>query len=266
LRSYGKGDEASRSIHGDRYTLRSERGRLILFAPPPPRPTRGRIWFESRTSAEPIVRKIDNQPLYCLGFQVVSGPEARQWREIVLYPENEAVNSLWPGGWFKREPPNDVIPCLLRALDDPSKFVAAHLLLRARLEFWTQSIEQRPDGSALYSADGLVFEVRPVRDNMRVTDVPADEKAVVCNATVDDTQLPAIRAQWHRRLDVPVRSIPCSGLVAGLLVVPAARCAVLVGRRLRARSLRRRSLCGGCGYDLRATPERCPECGAVPQK
>jgi hypothetical protein len=40
--------------------------------------------------------------------------------------------------------------------------------------------------------------------------------------------------------------------------------AILPVVRWRVRRPKRAGLCPTCGYDLRATPARCPECGAVP--
>jgi len=55
------------------------------------------------------------------------------------------------------------------------------------------------------------------------------------------------------------------------IVVPHALVAAIFGavpvwRLSRGRRSRRAGVCGRCGYDLRATPDRCPECGVMPAK
>jgi hypothetical protein len=59
---------------------------------------------------------------------------------------------------------------------------------------------------------------------------------------------------------VRVVTIPHWFLALIFAILPALHLRALV----RSRRLHRISLCPRCGYDLRATPDRCPECGAVP--
>jgi hypothetical protein len=56
------------------------------------------------------------------------------------------------------------------------------------------------------------------------------------------------------------RALVPSWFLVLLLLMPA----VLAIRRVgRTRARRVRGLCAACGYDLRETPERCPECGTI---
>jgi hypothetical protein len=64
---------------------------------------------------------------------------------------------------------------------------------------------------------------------------------------------------WDWRPDWWV-CVRCWGLVAVFAIAPAAW--LVIQRPLERRRRLKQGLCGECGYDLRATPGKCPECGS----
>lgn len=83
---------------------------------------------------------------------------------------------------------------------------------------------------------------------------------------------PAILTRWElpglRRQGGTFRGVRYEQIVVSywlLIAVSAALGLLWAARRLRARRTHHRpGVCPSCGYDLRATPDRCPECGATP--
>ena len=111
-------------------------------------------------------------------------------------------------------------------------------------------------------------------------DLPADVEPTYPTPLADATNyveadvFPGVRAGRSHRTLVPMRSgrlhyrwVSISILYPWSLFAPLPALWLLqrLRRRWRAARRRRAGQCIGCGYDLRATRDRCPECGtAVP--
>lgn len=66
-----------------------------------------------------------------------------------------------------------------------------------------------------------------------------------------------LKARVHRARMI---AVPFWFLTLATAAAPALRVRTMLRRRHR----RRAGLCAACGYDLRGSPDRCPECGAAP--
>ena len=256
IRSYraGSPDQISWLPFDTRYILRSHRGSLVQGAPPSASPNKNREADElakkladARISFVPVVRGRDNQVEgFCLPPLGVS----------------VAATQLAASG----QPAVD--HALLRALEDPERFAAAHTLLASRARTARCNVQLR--GRRIFVVyDGLEAELRPeLRDSDYHTVV--DEKGVAhsllvfCKTYAGDehvyvnpAQIPRLVRQWHDRLDVTVMSVPHAVPLAIFLILPSRWC----WRWWRRRTALRRGLCPHCRYDLRASKDICPECG-----
>jgi hypothetical protein len=84
--------------------------------------------------------------------------------------------------------------------------------------------------------------------------------------TWEDSALKTVGIEWRRGSFAPGQDstfwlrVRWPFVAAVASAGPLAYGVALLRRRRRVR----KGCCPTCGYDLRATPERCPECGAVP--
>jgi hypothetical protein len=90
-------------------------------------------------------------------------------------------------------------------------------------------------------------------------DVWVDAAQPPLNAALFAYELRYLDWRW-RTTQFAVRTF-AAGL-AGLVIASSVE--LLLAWRKRRRALRQ-GMCTQCGYDLRATPDRCPECGAIPE-
>jgi hypothetical protein len=250
-RSHFAHDRLGVSVGPGRYTVHSQGGRLVLTGPPPPGPA------DAERAARALVGRMG-----AADYRWDEWRESRPGQRVVL--RVDAQPNRGTASWDIRDlPPAAMTRPLLSALDDGNKYVAAHCLLTHWVwrKPYQSTASEAADGFVTYTHNGLRIDLIPVDIERSDQWLEAGTWVVrhrqPSSWRIDPTQRPAIGDLWHDRLDVRLGSASHWLLIAPLLVLPAARTAAWLRRLAR----RRHGQCPSCGYDLRATPERCPECG-----
>ncbi|MCY2952897.1 MAG: hypothetical protein NTU53_13115 [Planctomycetota bacterium] len=235
------------------YTMHSQQGKLVLTGPP--------AGASAAPEAEKLVAQMTNDDLRWMEILEVRNGTA-SFVDVKALPVEGSVASTiskLPEG------PDALKRPLLRALDDPGKFVAAHVLLTHYVQRRWRAPADKKQECVRVAFNGLDVELRPEGAQRDYRGLENNshwmcfEHQVAGSWWADPAQRKRIRDQWHDRLDVRLVSIPY-WLVLAVCLFPPFRWCYIGWRRVQRK---KRGLCSECGYDLRATRDRCPECGSL---
>ena len=252
---------------GTRYTGRFECGDLIVYAPP-----RAKSIANVRLAEHWLANTANSD----MGWRVLADG---QFRVIAAYPLifGDAQKTLPSGeriGKFDATNVAASLPPLLRALDDPDRYVVAHVILGNLVGFpkGASSSLRQQGGKIKQVWCNLEMELTPVfaapatapqevanPKRQRVNAYCQGDQAV----RIDPAQMPALSRMWHDRLDAQIIRVPRILPIATALLIILPALWLWAHKWSVKRARIRGGLCLACGYDVRESRERCPECGVA---